>query len=45
MSVNQKLRSATSRMGVLIYVGGYFQALLNASFGKPPIVSIIRTRI
>jgi hypothetical protein len=45
MSVDQGLRSATSQMGLLIYVGGHFQVLLSASFGKPPIVSIIRTRI
>jgi hypothetical protein len=45
MPVDQWLRSVTSRMGVLIYLGRYFQTLLRASFGKHSIVSIVRTRI
>ena len=45
MPVDQWLCSVTSRMGVLIYLGRYFQALLHASFGDPSIVSIARTRV
>ena len=45
MPADQWLRSFTSRMGVLIYLGRYFQALLRSSFGKPSTVSIRRTRI
>lgn len=44
MPVDQWLRGVTPQIGVLIYLGRYFQAL-RASFGKPSIVSIFRTRI
>ena len=41
MPVDQWLDSVTSRMGVLIYLGRYFQDL-HAFSGKPSIVSTVR---
>lgn len=39
------LRGITARMGFLVYMGRYFQALLYPFFGKLPIVSMVRARV
>ena len=41
MLVDQMLRSITDRMGVLIHLGRYFQALCYPSFGKLPVVYVV----
>ena len=43
MPVDQKLRSITSQMGVLIHLGRYLQALFYPSSGKLPILRMART--
>jgi hypothetical protein len=40
MPVDQMLRGITSQMGVLVYLGRYFQALFYP-VGKPPIVCMV----
>ena len=40
MPVDQMLRGITSQMGVLVYLGRYFQAL-SYPVGKPPIVCMV----
>ena len=45
MPVDQMLRGVTSEMGVLIYLGSYFQALRYSSSGKLPIIGMVQTRI
>ena len=39
------LRGITARMGLLVNLGRYFQALFYASFGKLPIVFVVRARV
>jgi hypothetical protein len=41
MPVEQMLHSTTSWMGVLLYLGRYFQALSHPYFGKLPVVCIV----
>ena len=41
MTVDQVLRSITSRMDVLVYVGRYFQAVFHIFVGKLSIVCVV----